>query len=217
MFGAPSPPSRAAEDGFVNLFTEDGQPKGWLVRAWDDLAKPAEGVEWVLKDGVLHSGKHRGTWLVSEKEYTDFILECDIQLTERGNSGIALRAPLRGDPAFDGMELQVADLRYNPSAKADELTGAIYRAAAPTRQVYRPLEWNRFHIELRGSHLEATLNGTRIQDLDLDKCATEPKRHDGSAAPPLKDRPRKGRIGFQHLSRDDAPVLIRNVRIKELK
>jgi hypothetical protein len=43
------------------------------------------------------------------------------------------------------------------------------------------------------------------------------KRHDGTDAPPLKDRPRKGHIGFQHLSRDNEPVLIRGVRIKELK
>jgi hypothetical protein len=216
MTGLPPAPARA-EEGFVALFAEDGPPKGWLVRAWDDLAKPAEDVEWVVKDGVLHSGKRRGTWLVSAKDYADFILECEIKLTERGNSGIALRAPLRGDPAFDGMELQVADLRYNPSAKADELTGAIYRAAAPSRQVYRPTEWNRFRIELRGARLKVTLNDVLVQDLDLEKGDRPAKRHDGSEAPPLKDRPRKGRIGFQHLSRDDAQVLVRNARIKELK
>src|SRR2546430_8805180 len=27
----------AAEPQFVSLFTEDGAPKGWLVRAWDDV------------------------------------------------------------------------------------------------------------------------------------------------------------------------------------
>jgi hypothetical protein len=42
------------------------------------------------------------------------------------------------------------------------------------------------------------------------------KRHDGSDAPPIKDRPRKGHIGFQHLSSDAGPVLIRGARIKEL-
>ena len=46
---------------------------------------------------------------------------------------MALRAPLKGDPAFDGMELQVADFRYNTRAKDSELTGGIYRAIAPIK------------------------------------------------------------------------------------
>jgi hypothetical protein len=165
----------------------------------------------------LTAKKQRGTWLVSEKEYTDFVLEFEIKLTERGNSGVALRAPMKGDPAFDGMELQVADLRYNTAAKDSELTGGIYRAIAPTRQVYKPTEWNKFRVELKGDHLKVTLNGEVIQDVDLTKFDQKVKRHDGTDAPPIKDRPRKGHIGFQHLSRNNEPVLIRGVRIKELK
>jgi hypothetical protein len=107
------------------------------VTTWNDLANPAEDAVWTVRDGVLHSGEERGTWLVSEKEYEDFVLEFEIKLTEHGNSGVALRAPLKGDPAFDGMELQVADFRYNTQAKDSELTGGIYRAIAPSRQVYR--------------------------------------------------------------------------------
>lgn len=209
--------SSAEEDGFTPLFPENGVPRGWLVREWNDLAKPApRGVEWTVKDGVLHSGRERGTWLVSEKEYGDFILEFEVKLTEKGNSGVALRAPLKGDPAFDGMELQLADFRYNTDAKESELTGAIYRAIAPSKQVYKPTEWNRGRVELKGTHLKVTLNGEVIQDVDLDKFDQPTKRHDGSNAPPVKDRPRKGHLGFQHLSRENAPVLIRGVRIKEL-
>jgi hypothetical protein len=201
--------------GFVDLFPNDGAPKGWLVRQWDDVAKPVADAEWTVKDGVLHSGRKRGTWLMSEKEYGDFALEFEIKLTERGNSGVALRAPLRGDPAFDGMELQIADVRYNPQAKPSELTGAIYRAIAPRKQVYRPTQWNQFHIELEGTRLRATLNGELIQDVDLIQHDRPTKRHDGSDAPPLKDRPRKGHIGFQHLSRNDEPVMIRGTRLRK--
>jgi hypothetical protein len=202
---------------FVELFSNDGAPKGWLVRQWDDVAKPVADAAWTVRDGVLHSGRKRGTWLMSEKEYDDFVLEFEIKLTERGNSGVALRAPLRGDPAFDGMELQIADVRYNPQAKPSELTGAIYRAIAPRKQVYRPTQWNRFHIELEGTRLRATLNGELIQDADLGQYDRPTKRHDGSDAPPVKDRPRKGHIGFQHLSRNDEPVVIRGARLRELE
>jgi hypothetical protein len=210
--------ARADEDGFVKLFAEDGVPKGWVVTEWSDLAKPApKDVQWTVKGGVLTGGKQRGTWLISEKEYSDFVLECEIKLTERGNSGIALRTPMKGDPAFDGMELQAADLRYNTAAKDSELTGGIYRAIAPTKQVYKPTEWNTFRVELKGDHLKATINGEVVQDIDLTRYDQPVKRHDGTDAPPVKDRPRKGHIGFQHLSRNNEPVLIRNVRIKELK
>lgn len=210
-------PAAAGEQEFVPLFPDDGVPKGWRVTAWDDLAKPADGVRWIVKDGVLQTGKQRGTWLMSEKEYGDFILEFEIKLTELGNSGVALRAPLKGDPAFDGMEFQIADFRYNTDARDIELTGAIYRALAPRKQVYRPTEWNKVRIELRGSILKATLNGEEIIDTDLSTHDFSPRRHDGTAAAPLKDRPRRGHLGFQHLSRDSSPVMIRNARIRELK
>jgi hypothetical protein len=207
----------ADEAGLVPLFPEDGVPRGWVVREWNDVSKDAsKNGQWTVKDGMLQPGRQRGTWLMSEKEYGDFILEFEIKLTEKGNSGVALRAPMKGDPAFDGMELQVADVRYNPQAKDSELTGGIYRAIAPSKQVYRPTEWNRFRIELRGTRLKATLNGEVIQDVDLSKFDQTVPRHDGSPAPPIKDRPRKGHIGFQHLSRENAPVLIRGARIKEL-
>jgi hypothetical protein len=210
--------ARPQDEGFTSLFPKDGAPEGWVVTEWNDLAKPApKGVQWQVRDGVLTSGKQRGNWLVSEKEYTDFVLEFEIRLTEVGNSGVALRAPMRGDPAFDGMELQVADFRYNTAAKDSELTGGIYRAIAPTKQVYKPTEWNKLRVELKGDHLKVTLNGEVIQDVDLSKFDQKVKRHDGTDAPPIKDRPRKGHLGFQHLSRNNEPVLIRGARIKELK
>src|SRR5262245_66448232 len=214
----PSTRSFAAADEPTALFTEHGPPKGWVVRAWSDVSKPAgPNTEWTVTDGVLRPGKTRGTWILSEKEYGDFILEFEIKLTEVGNSGLALRAPMKGDPAFDGMEMQVADLRYKTEAKDAELTGALYRAAAPTKQVYKPTEWNSFHIELKGDRLKATINGEQVHDIDLSKFDQPTMRLDGSPAPPLKDRPRKGHIGFQHLSRNNEPVQVRNARLKELK
>lgn len=204
-------------DGFVALFPEDGVPKGWAVRRWNDVSQPPENpTTWTVQDGVLHSGKPRGSWLMCEHEYTNFALEFEFKLGPLGNSGLALRAPMKGDPAFDGMELQMADLRYNPSAKPAELTGGLYRAVAPRKQVYKPTEWNRYVITLRGSHLKVVLNDEVIHDLDLASEKTIIQRHDGSDVPPIKDRPRSGYIGFQDLSRGDDPVLIRAARIKVL-
>ncbi len=207
----------ADADGFVPLFPPDGIPGGWTVRAWDDVSKPAPtGAVWRVESGVLHGSEPRGTWLMSEKQYGDFTLEFEFKLGERGNSGCALRAPMSGDPAFDGLELQMADVRYNPKATDSELTGGLYRAVAPTRQVYRPTEWNRYRIAFRGDRLKVVLNGETIQDIKLGEQAQTVKRHDGRDAPPIKDRPRRGHIGFQELSRGGDHVQIRNARIQVL-
>lgn len=204
------------DEGWTFLFPEDGQPKGWTVTTWNDLKQPAESdVVWRVKDGVLRGSTSRGTWLISNREYDDFELRFEFKLDELGNSGLALRAPMFGDPAFDGMELQMADLRYNPEAKDSELTGGIYRAIAPREKVYKPTEWNRFEVKLQGSRLWVKLNETVIHDTDLDEHAEEVLRHDGTVAPPVKDRPRKGHLGFQELGRG-AQVQIRNAHIREL-
>jgi hypothetical protein len=210
-------PAKTDADGFTPLFTEDGAPKGWLVRAWNDVKDPpAQPTEWKVEKGVLHGGEPRGSWLMSEKEYGDFVLEFEFKLGELGNSGCALRAPLRGDPAFDALELQMADFRYNPQAKDSELTGGLYRAIAPKKQVYKPTEWNKYQVTLKGSRLKVILNGELIQDLDLSEQNQEVRRHNGALAPPIKDRPRRGHIGFQELSRGKDHALIRNARIKVL-
>ncbi|MBX3745235.1 MAG: DUF1080 domain-containing protein [Verrucomicrobiae bacterium] len=197
------------------LFPEEGVPQGWTVRAWNDVSKPGPAASvWRVENGVLRSGGARGNWLMSEREYGDFELEYEFRLGERGNSGLALRAPMAGDPAFDGMELQMADYRYNPQAAPSELTGGIYRAIAPRQQVYRPTEWNHYRVSLRGTRLVARLNGVLIHDVDLSGEIQPILRHDGTGAPPIRDRPRRGHLGFQELSRDDGHVEIRNAFIR---
>ena len=206
-----------SEERFAPLFAKDGALAGFVVRNWSDVSQPPPaGAAWEMRDGILRSTGSRGCWLVSEKEYGDFILEYEFKLGPLGNSGCALRAPMKGDPAFDGLEMQMADFRYNEKAKPNELTGGLYRAAAPSKQLYKPEEWNAVRIELRGSKVKVTLNGEVVQDIDLDDFKEPILRHDGTNAPSLKDRPRKGHIGFQELSRGDGHAMIRGARIKEL-
>lgn len=204
----------------IELFPKDGVPEKWAVTEWSDLKKPApEGVVWRVKDGVLHGSQPRGTWLMSEAEYDDFILTFDWKLGERGNSGVALRCPMQGDPAFDGLELQMVDPRYFPDGQApqpDELSGSLYRAAAPKKQVFKPSEWNTYEITCRGPQVKVVLNGVLVQDVNLDEQTKRPQRHDGSLAPPLKERPRRGHIGFQELSRGESQVQIRGARLQTL-
>jgi hypothetical protein len=203
-----------AADGFVLLFTSDGVPQGWRVAHWADVKDPPpSGAKWIVTDGVLHGSDPRGTWLVSEREYGDFVLQLEFKLGERGNSGVGLRFPLAGDPAFDGLELQIVDPRYYGDDKVDagQLAGSLYPSLPPSEQVYRPTEWNRYEITAIGSHVTVKLNGRVIQDVNLDEHTKPLDRGE-----PLSKRPRRGHLGFQELSRGGGHVEIRSARIKEI-
>jgi hypothetical protein len=201
----------------TNLFPDDRIPDGWIVRHWADVANPPpEGAVWSVEKGTLRGSPQRGAWLLSDKEYGDFRLKFEWKLPERGNSGVALRAPLHGDPAFDGLELQMVDPRYfkpETPPKPSELSASLYRAIAPKQQLYKPNDWNSYDITLRGSHIKVIFNGVLVQDADLSRETMHPKRHDDSDAPALKDRPLRGHIGFQELSRDGGQVQIRNIEL----
>jgi len=90
-------------------------------------------------------------------------------------------------------------------------------ALAPASQVYKPEEWNRYRIELRSDRAMVALNGTLIHDIRFSDFNESVKRHDGTDAPPLGKRPKRGHIGFQELSRESARVMIRGARIKVLE
>jgi hypothetical protein len=203
--------------GFVPLFEKDGFPQGWTVRLWSDISEPGPtGTVWQVEGGVLQARGERGSWLIRDGEVGDFELEFEFLLGRNGNGGVALRAPLKGDPAFTGLELQLADARTVPRANETELTGAIYRSVPPRLLAYQPEQWNRCFIRLAGSRLRAEINGSLVQDLDLMDYRQPFQRPDGSLVPPLRDRPRRGHIGFQQLSRRDEPLSIRNARIRIL-
>lgn len=217
----------AAEDStaWTRLFPEDGVPKGWYVTEWSDVSKKAdEKIKWKVVDGVLHGSDPRGTWLVSGKEYGDFELEFEWKIGPRGNSGCGLRFPAAGDPAFDGLELQMCDPRYYgedaPKIPKSELTGSLYRAVEPKVDiagVFKPEDWNKYQVRLAGSKVNVKLNGAQVLDYDLNQHTAIVKRHNGQDAVALKDRPRRGHIGFQELSRGGGHVEIRNARIRELR
>ena len=208
------------DEGFTPLFPKDGVPEGWSVRDWADVKNPPPaGAVWKVQDGVLHGSEPRGTWLVSDKQYGDFILKFEFKLGDRGNSGCGLRFPGAGDPAFDGLELQMVDPRYFPEDQKplpSELTGALYRALEPKKQVFKPNDWNSYEILLQGTKAKIILNSELVVDTDLHTIQTTLKRHNGKDVVPMKERPLKGHIGFQELSRGGAHVEIRNARIKEL-
>jgi hypothetical protein len=202
------PPDPMGEAGFNSIF--NGRDlTGWVYgRAGEGENKSGKGYQ--VADGVVFCTVEDGGNLYTEKEYADFTLRFEFRLTPNANNGIGIRAPLEGDSAYVGMEIQVLDdggSEYQ-HLRPVQYHGSIYDVVACKRGFQRPVgEWNTEEITARGRHVKVVLNGTTIVDANLDDV-TDPKilaKHPGLARP-------SGHIGFLG---HGARVEFRNLRIKE--
>ena len=152
--------------------------------------------------------------LFTEKEYGDFVFRFEFKLTPGANNGVGIRTPLQGNPAYDGMEIQILDDR-DPMYKDIQpwqVHGSIYGVAAAKRDQLKPAgEWNTEEITAKGRQVTVKVNGVTVADADIDKAST-PKTLDGHEHPGLKNA--KGHIGF--LGHTNV-IEFRNIRVKELK
>jgi len=194
----------AAEKGFTPLFNRKDLT-GWnLVHG--------RGKGYIVENGTLVCPEDGGGNLYTEKEYSDFTLRLEWRLWEGGNNGVGIRAPLEGDAAYAGMEIQILDeasANYKKGAglKDTQMTGSVYDVfAAKSGHVKREGVWNDYEIHAKGSKIKVTLNNVVITDVDLDTVKDEAvlKKHPGLAR-------KTGHIGFLgHGTR----VEFRNIRIK---
>jgi hypothetical protein len=194
-----------ADEGFTPLFN------GVDLTGWKQYQSDKEN--WsVEKDMIVCQGRGGG-WLGTLRDYGDFEVRLEYRLKPAGNSGVYLRAPVKGWISRDGMEIQILDDLHPTYAKIDyyQYTGAIYHVVPPKRRAAKPAgEWNAMAIRAHGRQVQVKLNGITILDADLDQCRKDPavaKEHPGLARA-------TGKIGLQsHTDR----VEFRNIRIKELK
>lgn len=165
---------------------------------------------WKTEDGILFTKGGGGGWLSTTAEYSNFLLELDFKLPPEGNSGVFLRAPHEGDPAYTGMEIQILDDYADKYAhlKAWQYTGSIYGVKAPSETASRKNgEWQHMAVLCSGPRIAVTLNGERVVDASLVDHMDKERTHPG-----LKRR--KGYIGLQN---HNTRVEYKNIRITELE
>ncbi len=192
------------QEGFVQLF--DGTN-------FDNWVGNKAG--YLLKDGAIEVNPEAkgGGNLYTKEEFSDFIYRFEFQLTPGANNGIGIRAPLEGDAAYVGMEIQVLDSEHPIYAnlKPYQYHGSVYGIVPAKRGFLKPTgEWNQEEIMIQGSKIKVTLNGTVITEADL-KEATKNGTLDHNEHPGLKNT--TGHIGF--LGHGDV-VRFKNMRIKTL-
>jgi hypothetical protein len=192
-----------APKGFEPLFNGKDLT-GWKV------TKDGKMDVWGAENGVLFVNGKGGGWLMTEKEYGDFELRLEFKVPTKGNSGVALRSPMDGDPAYAGMEIQILDDQWHKKnykgLRPAQLTGAIYGVVPPEKDATKPPgEWNTFQITAKGRHVTVVLNGTKIVDANLDDYKNRAQEHPGL----LRER---GHLGLQS---HDGRVEFRNLYVKE--
>jgi len=194
------------KQGFVSLF--DGT-------SLDQWTGNTSGYNLVNGAVEVNPDAGGGGNLYTKDEFADFIYRFEFQLTPGANNGIGIRAPLDGDAAYAGMEIQVLD---NEAPKYKDLHeyqyhGSVYGVIPAKRGFLLPTgEWNKEEIVAKGNKIKVTLNGTVILDGDIKKSSNnfketmDQKDHPGLAR-------KTGHIGF--LGHGDV-VRFRNMRVKKL-
>jgi hypothetical protein len=189
---------------FISLF--DGKSlAGWLL-----MGKKGQG--YLVENGNLVCPADGGGNLLSVREYSNFVFDFEFRIAPGGNNGVGIRAPLEGDAAFVGMEIQILDDEdpvYKGKLRPAQRHGSIYDVfAAEPGYLKKAGEWNHEEIKADGRHIQVILNGHEIVNADLDSVKDPEvlKKHPGLART-------TGHIGFLG---HDSRVEFREIRIKEL-
>ncbi len=151
--------------------------------------------------------------LYTKKEYGDFHMKFEFQLTPGANNGLGIRTPLEGDAAYVGMELQILDNTSPIYAKLQpyQYHGSVYGILAAKQGFLKPVgEWNEQEVIAEGNHIKVLLNGEVITDGDLVQAIKD-------GTPDHREHPgllnKTGHIGFLG---HGSPLKFRNIRIKEI-
>jgi Domain of Unknown Function (DUF1080) len=190
----------AAAGGVVSLF--DGKSTaGWVQRGGKAV--------YAVEDGALVGRTVLDTpnsFLCPPKEYADFVLEFEVWVDPKLNSGVQVRSESR--PDYRNGVVHGYQIEIDPSERA--WSGGIYdeqrrgwltnpKDDPAAQKAFKVGEWNRYRVEASGDRLRTWINEVPVSDLT-----------DGMT--------RSGFIGFQVHQAKEAGLVVRwrNIRIEEL-
>jgi len=174
---------------------------GWLVESGDRGAWGVEAGALVARGGTEPA---RAGFLLTQREFRDYLVSFEFQLGPDSDSGVALRA-VRDEPSH--LELNLRSVREAPSFHGFlfwSLSGNPRDGLQP-----RPVErasgpWNLTVIESRGGLLRVTINGRLAHSTHLNWFCDKPE-----AAPGVSRE--SGHIGFQSSA---GVARFRNVKVR---
>lgn len=210
-------------DGWELLF--DGETlNGWRDYNGDSLTQP-----WTVVDGCIQAagdGSDLSGYIVTDREFDNFILDWDWKLGKGGNSGMiyhVVEDPYFKVPYVTGPEYQLIDNEgweeINAPSKLEEWQklGVDYAMHLPNPDsmfVNPQGEWNNSRIVFDNGHVEHYLNGHKILEFEAwtDDWFARKNAGKWEMAPEygLADR------GVICLQDHGSPASFRNIKIKQL-
>lgn len=167
-----------------------------------------KGKGYTVDAGVITCSR-KGRNLMTKKEYTNYVFEFEFKLPSGGNNGLGIHYTGKGNPAHNGMEIQILDDTHPKykNLKPYQFNGGLYFLKPAKKGFLKPVgEWNSEKVTVNGSRVTVELNGTVINEINLAEVAKSHPKHQGV-------KRRSGHITF--CGHGD-PVQFKNIRITEL-
>ncbi|MDR1402274.1 MAG: DUF1080 domain-containing protein [Tannerellaceae bacterium] len=217
-------------EGKQNTLTPEEIADGWqllfdgeTLNGWKDYNGTTLTTPWHAVDGCIQAkgeGSDGSGYIVTDKEYENFILSWDFKLSKGGNSGMlyhVVERPQFAVPYVTGPEFQLIDDENFENLEPWQKMGVDYAMYLPdeSRMKVNPYgQWNTAKIVFDNGHVEHWINGEKILAFEAWTDDWFARKNSGKWA----DAPEYGLAnkGVICLQDHGYPASFRNVKIKEL-
>lgn len=170
-----------AEESGIPLF-DGGSLDGWVQRGGEavyTVEADAEGGPQIVGTSVAGTPN---SFLCTDRDYTDFVLEFEVKVDAGLNSGVQFRSQCFDEPTeHEGKKIAAGRVHgyqceIDPSPRA--FSGGIYDEArrgwlydlkgddrAAARAAFKPEGWNKYRIEAVGDHISTSINDIPVAHL----------------------------------------------------
>ncbi|MGY5851076.1 3-keto-disaccharide hydrolase [Salegentibacter flavus] len=160
------------EGPWVELF--DGETlDGWYTKGGDASYRIEDGA---IVGSTVFDTQNTSTFLITEKEYDDFILELDYKVDPNMNSGIQIRSNSL-EHYMDGrvhgyqIEIDPSERAWSSGIYDSSRRGWLFplRDNPEARDAFKQNEWNNVRVEAIGDTIKTWINGVPAAHLIDDK------------------------------------------------
>lgn len=155
-----------AQNGWVPLFNGENL-QGWKVVDGEANFEVVEGV--IVGTSKFNS---HNTFLVTENEFDNFVLEFDVLIDEELNSGVQIRSAK--SPEINGGSVYGYQVEIDPSKRS--WSGGIYdegrrgwlynlECNQNGKKAFQNGKWNKYKVEAMNENIRVWVNGIQTSDL----------------------------------------------------
>ena len=165
----PAKPAPADKQALVLKPIFDGKTlDGWVVLG--------QG-KFTVDEGTIlgQTGKGGWGWLCTKKTYGDFVLEMEVKMEQRGNSGVQIRSHLFAQGKMVGCQVDIdAGAGRTGSLYEQGRRGWLqqFKGDSAAGKAFKFGQWNRLRIACIGDSIRTWVNGVgcadHVDSLDID-------------------------------------------------